>query len=51
MSNDIDRSGSWYYLHYIKEGIFAKLERYCKVCPNHNVKCYNCDVTECKNKL
>lgn len=51
MSNDIDRSGSWYYLHYIKEDIFAKLERYCKVCPSHNVKCYNCDVTECKNKL
>ena len=51
MSNDIDNHGSWYYLHYIKEGLFAKLERYCKVCRERNIKCSNCNVTECKNKL
>ena len=51
MSNDIDNHGSWYYLHYIKEGIFSKLETYCKVCREHNVKCPKCNVTECKNKL
>jgi len=51
MSNDIDNHGSWYYLHYIKEGLFTKLERYCKVCREHNVKCPTCNVTECKNKL
>lgn len=51
MSNDIDYHGSWYYLHYIKEGLFVKLEQYCKVCHERNVKCSNCDVTACKNKL
>lgn len=51
MSNDIDKHGSWYYLHYIKEGLFTKLERYCKVCREHDVKCPTCNVTECKNKL
>ena len=51
MSDDIDHHGSWYYLHYIKEGLFAKLERYCKVCRERNIKCSNCNVTECKNKL
>ena len=51
MSADIDHHGAWYYLYYIKEGLFVKLERYCKVCHERNVKCTNCDVTECKNKL
>lgn len=51
MSDDIDHHGPWYYLHYIKEGLFAKLERYCKVCRKRNIKCSNCNVTECKNKL
>ena len=51
MSNDIDHHGPWYYLHYIKEGLFAKLEQYCKVCRERNIKCSNCNVTECKNKL
>lgn len=51
MSDKIDSSDSWYYLHYIKEGLFAELDRYCKACRERNLKCSICNVTECKNKL
>ena len=51
MSSNIDNCDSWYYLHYIKEGLFTKLERFCKVCRERDVKCSTCNVTECKNKL
>ena len=51
MSDKIDSSDSWYYLHYIKEGLFAELDRYCKVCRERTIKCSICNITECKNKL
>lgn len=51
ISSDIDKLDSWYYLHLIKESMFRKLERYCKVCSERDIKCYSCNITECKNKL
>ena len=51
MSSSIDNHGDWYYLYHIKEGMFARLEKYCKACAQRDTNCYFCNVTECKNKL
>lgn len=51
ISSNIDNSDSWFYLHHIKEGMFRRLERYCKTCNKQNIQCSDCNVTECKNKL
>ena len=41
--------GDWYYIQYIKEQMFSKIERYCKVCTKD--ECATCNVVECKNRL
>ena len=51
MSSSIDDHGYWYYLYHIKEGMFTRLEKYCKICTKRDTKCCFCNVTECKNKL
>lgn len=48
-SSEIDMNGDWYYIQYIKEQMFSKIERYCKVCTKD--ECATCNVVECKNQL
>ena len=48
-SSEIDKQGDWYYIQHIKEQMFFKLERYCKVCTKD--ECATCNVVECKNQL
>lgn len=51
MSSEIDNEGPWYYLFYIKEGMFKRLEKFCELCRERDTKCSICNIAECKNKL
>lgn len=51
LSEEIDHEDDWYYLYYIKEEWFSKIDKYCSVCRQKGDRCSECNVTECKNKL
>lgn len=50
-SDKIDANDNLFYLYYIKEGLFSKINVYCKSCSQKGIACTNCEIKSCKNKL
>jgi len=50
-SDGIDANDNLFYLYHIKEGLFNKINVYCKSCSQKGTTCTNCEIKSCKNKL
>ncbi len=51
ISDEIDANDNSFYLYHIKEGIFNRIDGYCKSCSRRGTDCTKCEIKSCKNKL